>query len=126
MASIIAVPGTGGSPPRNSRTARRAGSSTDRRAAAHMASDDEILTVKELCDLLRSHPSTVYNLARRGQIPGFRVGTDWRFRKDAIERWMTEQTIYAQGVRKVIETGANGEARRRRRAALRRQPGPKL
>jgi excisionase family DNA binding protein len=91
-----------------------------------MASDDEILTVKELCDLLRSHPSTVYNLARRGQIPGFRVGTDWRFRKDAIERWMTEQTIYAQGVRKVIETGANGEARHRRRAALRRQPGPKL
>ena len=48
-------------------------------------------------DLLRTHPSTVYNLARRGQIPGFRVGTDWRFRKDAIERWITKQTIYAQG-----------------------------
>jgi excisionase family DNA binding protein len=96
-----------------------------------MPSDDEILTIKGLCDLLRTHPSTVYNLARRGQIPGFRVGASeltpiGDFRKDAIERWMTEQTIYAQGVRKVIETGANGEARHRRRAALRRQPGPKL
>jgi excisionase family DNA binding protein len=91
-----------------------------------MPSDDEILTIKELCDLLRTHPSTVYNLARRGQIPGFRVGADWRFRKDAIERWMTERTIYAQQMRKVIETGVNGEARHRRRAALRRQPGLKL
>ena len=87
---------------------------------------DEVLTMKEICDLLQVHKSTIYNLARRGQIPGFRVGADWRFRKDAIERWMTEQTIYAQGVRKVIQTGANGEARHRRRAALRRQPGPKL
>jgi excisionase family DNA binding protein len=91
-----------------------------------MPSDDEILTIKELCDLLRTHPSTVYNLARRGQMPGFRVGADWRFRKDAIERWMTERTIYAQQMRKVIEIGVNGEARHRRRAALRRQPGPKL
>jgi hypothetical protein len=39
---------------------------------------------------------------------------------------MTERTIYAQQMRKVIETGVNGEARHRRRAALRRQPGPKL
>jgi excisionase family DNA binding protein len=87
---------------------------------------DEVLTMKEICDLLQVHKSTIYNLARRGQIPGFRVGADWRFRKDVIERWMTGQTIYAQGVRKVIETGANGEARHRRRAALRRQPGLKL
>jgi excisionase family DNA binding protein len=87
---------------------------------------DEVLTMEEICDLLQVHKSTVYKLVRRGSIPGFRVGVDWRFRKDVIERWMTEQTIYAQGVRKVIEKGANGEARHRRRAALRRQPGPKL
>jgi excisionase family DNA binding protein len=58
---------------------------------------DEVLTMKEICDLLQVHKSTIYNLARRGQIPGFRVGADWRFRKDVIERWMTGQTIYAQG-----------------------------
>lgn len=76
---------------------------------------DEVLTMEEICDLLQVHKSTVYKLVRRGSIPGFRVGVDWRFRKDVIERWMTEQTIYAQGVRKVIEKGANGEARHRRR-----------
>jgi excisionase family DNA binding protein len=88
-----------------------------------MAANDEVLTVKEVCDLLQVHPSTLYKLVRQGSIPSFRVGIDWRFRKDVIERWTIEQSMYAQRVRKAIETGANGEARNRRKAALR---GPKL
>jgi excisionase family DNA binding protein len=48
--------------------------------------EDEILTVKDICSLLRVHYSTVYKLAKDGRIPGFRVGTDWRFRRDVIER----------------------------------------
>ena len=85
-----------------------------------MADDDqEVLTVKELCDLLRLHPSTVYKLIKQDKIPRFRVGNEWRFRRDVIERWMTEQSMNAQRMRKVIETGVNGEARHRRRAAVR-------
>jgi excisionase family DNA binding protein len=53
--------------------------------------DHEILTVKELSSLLRVHPTTVYKLLREGRIPSFRVGTDWRFRKDRIERWIAEE-----------------------------------
>jgi excisionase family DNA binding protein len=55
-----------------------------------MADDQEVLTVKEVCDLLRVHPTTLYKLAKQGKIPSFRVGTDWRFRKDAVLRWMVE------------------------------------
>jgi excisionase family DNA binding protein len=84
-----------------------------------MAADDEVLTVKEVCELLKVHPSTLYKLVRQGSIPSFRVGIDWRFRRDVIERWTVEQSMYAQRVRKVIETGVNGEGRHRRRAALR-------
>ena len=87
-----------------------------------MPSDDEILTVKELCDLLRLHPTTVYKLVRQGKIPRFRVGNEWRFRRDVIERWTVEQSMNAQQVRKAIETGVNGEARHRRGRPLR---GPK-
>jgi excisionase family DNA binding protein len=87
-----------------------------------MAADDEVLTVKEVCELLQVHPSTLYKLVRQGSIPSFRVGTEWRFREDVIERWTVEQSMYAQRVRKVMETGVNGEARHRRRAAIR---GPK-
>ena len=85
-----------------------------------MPSDDEILAVKELCDLLRLHPSTVYKLIRQDKIPSFRVGNEWRFRRDVIERWTVEQSMNAQRLRKAIETGVNGEDRHRRRTALRR------
>jgi excisionase family DNA binding protein len=45
------------------------------------------MTVKELSGYLRVHPSTIYKLLRRGELPGFRIGTDWRFNVDVIDRW---------------------------------------
>jgi excisionase family DNA binding protein len=60
---------------------------------------DEVLTMKEICDLLQVNQSTIYKLVRRGSIPGFRVGSDWRFRRDVIERWMTEQSMGTQHAR---------------------------
>jgi excisionase family DNA binding protein len=56
-------------------------------------SDHELLTIKEIGDLLRLHPSTIYKLTKKGKIPSFRVGSEWRFQRDQIERWMAEQTI---------------------------------
>ncbi|MBA4393915.1 MAG: DNA-binding protein [Desulfobacca sp.] len=37
-----------------------------------------IVTVKELGQFLKLTESTIYNLASRGEIPGFRVGRSWR------------------------------------------------
>ena len=76
-----------------------------------MAGDQDILTVKELSDLLRLHPTTVYKLVRQGKIPSFRVGNEWRFRKDAIMRWLSEKSAGAGKVRKVIDTGGDGRVR---------------
>jgi excisionase family DNA binding protein len=84
-----------------------------------MADDQDILTVKEISDLLRVHPATVYKLVRQGKIPSFRIGTDWRFRKDAIMQWMTQRSMEIQQVRKVIYTGIDGRVRRRRRTTPR-------
>jgi excisionase family DNA binding protein len=41
-----------------------------------MESGNEILTIKEVCDLLQIHPTTVYKLIRKGKIPSFRSGSD--------------------------------------------------
>jgi excisionase family DNA binding protein len=49
-----------------------------------------ILTVQELSEHLRVHPRTIYRLLRDKQIPGFRVGGDWRFDMDMIDRWRSE------------------------------------
>jgi excisionase family DNA binding protein len=70
-----------------------------------MPSDDEILTVKELCDLLRLHPTTVYKLVRQGKIPRFRVGNEWRFRRGVIERCTVEQSMNAQSTGKLAIGG---------------------
>src|ERR1700724_596385 len=49
--------------------------------------DDEIYTIKELSEHLRVHRATIYRLLRQGRLPGFRVGSDWRFSRAAIEQW---------------------------------------
>jgi excisionase family DNA binding protein len=47
----------------------------------------QILTAQEVSELLRFHPDTIYRLANERQIPGFRVGSEWRFDVDTIDRW---------------------------------------
>ena len=64
-----------------------------------MEVDHEVLTAKEVCSLLQVHSSTLYKLVRQGSIPSFRVGSDWRFRRDVIERWMIEQSMGTQQAR---------------------------
>jgi excisionase family DNA binding protein len=52
-----------------------------------MPAEEEILTISELSTHLRVHPTTIYRLLREGRIPGFRVGSAWRFSRSAIESW---------------------------------------
>ena len=50
-----------------------------------------ILTVRELSDYLRVHPITIYRLLSTKQIPAFRIGSDWRFDINSIERWCSQE-----------------------------------
>lgn len=34
---------------------------------------------------------TAYHLAAKGDIPGFKVGGSWRFRRSEIEKWIKRQ-----------------------------------
>ena len=45
---------------------------------------DEILKLPEVAELLRLHPSTIRNMANRGELPGFKFGDTWRFRRSAV------------------------------------------
>jgi excisionase family DNA binding protein len=51
----------------------------------------EILTTKELAKYLNIHPFTLHKLAREGKIPAFKIGTDWRFHKHYIDRWIKQK-----------------------------------
>jgi excisionase family DNA binding protein len=56
-----------------------------------MATQTRLVTVKELSNYLRVHPSTIYRLLKRGDFPGFKLGSDWRFSLIAIDRWRLNQ-----------------------------------
>lgn len=56
-----------------------------------MAGDTQsILTIEELSGYLKISKSTLYKLAQAGKVPGQKVGRHWRFRKEAIDRWLEE------------------------------------
>jgi excisionase family DNA binding protein len=49
---------------------------------------DEILTIREVADLLKINEKTAYKLASAGRIPGFKVGGSWRFQREEIGNWI--------------------------------------
>jgi len=51
----------------------------------------KIMTVEEVSEFLQVHPSTVYRLLKRHVIPAFKLGSDWRFNQESIERWIKQR-----------------------------------
>ncbi len=56
-----------------------------------MGSAVKVLTVNEVAEYLQVAPITIYRLLQQRRLPGFKVGHDWRFKVDAIDRWRFEQ-----------------------------------
>ena len=50
--------------------------------------DDEILTIRELAALLKIGEKTAYTMAQNGELPGFKVRDQWRFRRADIDAWI--------------------------------------
>lgn len=48
----------------------------------------DLFTPKQLAEYLQLSPRTVYRLLERNQLPGFRVGGQWRFRKSEVDYWL--------------------------------------
>lgn len=57
---------------------------------------DPILTLPEVAVLLKVAEKTVYTVARKGQIPAFKVRGQWRFKHDDIDRWIDEQKAFVK------------------------------
>lgn len=49
---------------------------------------DEVMTASEVADLLHLPVSTVYYLARRGELPARRLGRTWRFLRPRLEEML--------------------------------------
>jgi len=49
----------------------------------------EIMTPREAAEYLSVHVRTIYRLVKNGEIPGRKVGGSWRFKKNALDEWLT-------------------------------------
>ena len=60
-----------------------------------MIENRDVLNAQEAAQLLGANVETIRRLARKGAIPSFKIGKDWRFRRDTLFEWMeTQNQIY--------------------------------
>lgn len=50
----------------------------------------QAMKAEEASDFLQITKPTLYKYARIGVIPGRKIGTEWRFSKAALEKWLSE------------------------------------
>ena len=59
----------------------------------------QVMTIDEVAEYLRIPRSSLYKLAQDGRIPCQKVGRHWRFRRAAIDEWLSKNPSGASGNR---------------------------
>ncbi len=54
---------------------------------------DDLLTTKQLQNLLQVDRITIYRMLNDGRLRGYKVGGQWRFSRREIEAWLEEQRV---------------------------------
>ena len=72
---------------------------------------ENVLTIREVADLLKINEKTVYKLAADSKIPGFKVGGSWRFDRATIIRWIEKGAAPADGPQPDAEPDADSRVR---------------
>lgn len=71
------------------------------------------LTIKDLARYLNVTERTIYNLLDQGKLPGFKVGSNWRFRKEDIDKWIEDGKVNEnKGARKPRAVSAHKAGRK--------------
>jgi len=58
---------------------------------------DHIMSPKEAARYLGFHLVTIYRLLKRQEIPGIKIGKQWRFKKEVLDRWFDERSYRRDG-----------------------------
>jgi excisionase family DNA binding protein len=59
-----------------------------RRTRVTLTRTSEVLDVRMAAELLTVSPDTVYDLFKRGELPGRKVGRKWLTTRNAVLRWI--------------------------------------
>ncbi|MCD6569177.1 MAG: helix-turn-helix domain-containing protein [Deltaproteobacteria bacterium] len=55
--------------------------------------EKEIMTIKQIAEYLQMNEHTIYKLARSGQIPSIKIAGQWRFKKEIIDKWISDESL---------------------------------
>lgn len=66
----------------------------------------EILTIRDVAAYLKLPVSTVYRLAERRDLPGHKVGRQWRFHKSVLDEWFREHAASTRSTVLVVDDDA--------------------
>jgi excisionase family DNA binding protein len=55
--------------------------------------NDRLMTLKELAAYLSINERTLLKLVSEGEMPGVKIGNQWRFRKAMIDTWLDDQML---------------------------------
>ena len=53
--------------------------------------EKEILTVEEAAEFLQLSKGSLYKLVRGAQIPGKKILNRWRFERETLKRWVSDE-----------------------------------
>jgi excisionase family DNA binding protein len=52
----------------------------------------DMMTIAEVARYLKLHELTVRRLAREGELPAFKVGRQWRCKRELLEAWIEQRS----------------------------------
>ncbi|QOJ16813.1 MAG: helix-turn-helix domain-containing protein [Phycisphaeraceae bacterium] len=55
-----------------------------------VAARSAVMTIDDLAAHLQVSKSSLYKLAQDGKVPGQKVGKHWRFRRQTIDNWLSQ------------------------------------
>ncbi len=70
----------------------------------------DLLTAKQIAEYFQLSQRSIYRLLERGELPGTKIGGQWRFRKAAIDEWIDlHMGRFAPGELRQLSRGARDE-----------------
>jgi two-component system response regulator (stage 0 sporulation protein F) len=64
---------------------------------------EQLITPQELAKYLKLNHTTIIRKAHKGEIPAIKIGKQFRFDKNQIDKWLTQKTVGRQGQILVVD-----------------------
>ncbi|MFO8052989.1 MAG: helix-turn-helix domain-containing protein [Candidatus Omnitrophota bacterium] len=68
------------------------GKERNKKSNTKIPSSSSIMTPKQVAKYLGLHIITLYRLIKKGKLPSFKVGGQWRIKKDLLDSWIKQQS----------------------------------